>query len=103
MGSDFCVFNKKMQFNRRVNSAYFPRLNKKTTYAQIVNSRCIFRSAAPLEGPHALRSFNAFVVSSLALQISHMVSRPSRLCIFQLPPIAKEQGTKLACVSDSPN
>jgi hypothetical protein len=64
IGFDFSVLDKKMQFNRRADSAGFPCLDEETAHAQIANSRCIFRSAAPPEDPHALRSFNPLVVSS---------------------------------------
>jgi hypothetical protein len=63
-GSDCSVLDKKMQLNRRVDSAYFPCVNKKAAHAQIAHSRCIFRSVAPPEGPNTVRSFNALVVSS---------------------------------------
>jgi hypothetical protein len=63
-GSDCSVLDKKMQLNRRVDSACFPGVNKEASYAQIVHSRGIFRSVAPPESPNTVRSFNALVVSS---------------------------------------
>jgi len=63
-GFDFSVLDKKMQFNRRADSAYLPCLNKEATHAQVANSRCVFRSAAPPEDRHALRSFDSLMVSS---------------------------------------
>jgi hypothetical protein len=64
IGFDFSVLDKKMQFNRRVDSAGFPCLDKETAHAEIANSRRIFRSAAPPEDPHPMRSLNPLMVSS---------------------------------------
>ena len=50
-----------MKFNRRADGACLTCFDKKTTDAQILNSRRVFSSATAPDGPHTLGRFNASV------------------------------------------
>ncbi len=63
-GRDRSILYKKIKINRRIDRADLQCVDKKTTHAQIFNSRRIFSSAAPPKDQHTLRRFNSLVVPS---------------------------------------
>jgi len=64
IGPDFAVFDKKMEFHRRVGGENSGSFDKKATDAQVAYTRSVFGAATAPKYPYALGSFDALVTST---------------------------------------
>ena len=96
---DLSILHEEMKFNCRADGAYLACFDKKTTHAQISNSRRVFSSAAAPEGPHTMGRFNASVMPSgmnnvlCQAALAH-ASRPLCLRARSRNHLATQQGTQ---------